>query len=62
MHLQGRWLDSQCTSKLRNIPDITSNAHDLGGPLAGPAFHYSLDGIQNICSIEHQLSIDSGLS
>lgn len=62
MHLLGRWLDSQYTSKMRHTQDITSSARGLGGPLVGPTFHYSLGGIQNICSIGHQLSSGSGLS
>jgi hypothetical protein len=62
MHLLGRWLDSQCTSKNQHTQDITSNAHGLGGPEVGPTFHYSLGDIQNIYSVGHQLSIDSGLS
>lgn len=62
MHLQGRWLDSLYTSKNQHTPGTTSNARGLGGPLAGPTFHYSLDGIQSIYSIGHQLSSGSGLS
>lgn len=62
MHLQGRWLDSQYTSKNQHTQDITSNARGLGGPLVGPTFRYSLDGTQSIYNVEHQSSSDSGLS
>ena len=62
MHLLGRWLGFQYTSKKQHIQDTISNAHGLDAPSEDQEAHCNLGGTQSICSIEHQLSSDSGLS